>query len=100
MRVLVVGAVLAAERVVAAHVLGHLHLDHVGAPVGELAAAVGPARTCVRSITRKRERAAEAGRCGISLNLPENARTAQSQRVVVPATLTRVVVDWINMTQA
>src|SRR5690606_32899245 len=38
MRVLVVGAVLAAQRVVAAHVLGHLDLDHVGAPVGELAA--------------------------------------------------------------
>ena len=39
--VLVVRAVLAAERVVAAHVLGHLHLDHVGAPVGELAARRG-----------------------------------------------------------
>ena len=37
MRVLVVGAFLAAERVVAAHVLGHLHLDHVRTPVGELA---------------------------------------------------------------
>src|ERR1700693_4138438 len=35
-------------------------------------AAVGPARTCVMSTTRKRERAWEAGRCGISLNLPEN----------------------------
>ena len=41
MRVLVVGAVLPAERVVAAHVLGHLHLDDVGAPVGKLAAGRG-----------------------------------------------------------
>src|SRR5689334_12824996 len=29
-------------------------------------AAVGPARTCVRSMTRKRERAWEAGRCGMA----------------------------------
>jgi hypothetical protein len=40
-RVLVVRAFLAAERVVAAHAVGHLHLDHVGAPVGELARGGG-----------------------------------------------------------
>ncbi len=48
-RVLVVGAFLAAQRVVAAHVLGHLHLDHVGAPVGELARG-GGARAHLRHV--------------------------------------------------
>ena len=38
MRVLIVGAVLAAERIVAAHMVGHLHLDDIGAPVGKLPA--------------------------------------------------------------
>ena len=39
--VLVVGAVLSSERIVAAHVLGHLHLDDVRAPVRQLAAGRG-----------------------------------------------------------
>jgi hypothetical protein len=37
-RVLVIRPILAAERVVAAHVVGHLHLDDVGAPIGKLPA--------------------------------------------------------------
>ena len=39
--VLVIRAGLAAQGVVAAQVLGHLHLDHIGAPIGELATAGG-----------------------------------------------------------
>ena len=39
--VLVVRALLPAQRVVAAHVLGHLHLHHIGTPVGQLAAGRG-----------------------------------------------------------
>ena len=35
---MIVGAVLAAERVVAAHMVGHLHLDDIGAPVSKLPA--------------------------------------------------------------
>ena len=54
MQVLEVRAVpLAAQAGIA---LGRLDLDDVGAPVGELAHAVGPARTRVRSITLKRAR--------------------------------------------
>src|SRR3954466_11297210 len=36
-------------------------------------AEVGPARTCVMSITRKRESAWEAGICGIAMRLPEGS---------------------------
>src|SRR5688572_16214214 len=36
-------------------------------------AAVGPARTCVMSMTRKRDRAAEAGMCGTMLCVSELA---------------------------
>ena len=39
MRVLVVRSILPAQRVIAAHVLGQLHLDHIGAPVSELVAS-------------------------------------------------------------
>src|SRR5437879_2917495 len=38
MGVLIVGTVLAAEGVVAAHMIRHLHLDDVGTPVGKLPA--------------------------------------------------------------
>ena len=44
----------------AAPPLRRLDLDDVGAPVGELAHAVGPARTRVRSSTVKRDSAWEA----------------------------------------
>src|SRR6185436_6684376 len=37
-------------------------------------AAVGPARTCVMSITRKRARACEAGRWGIALGYKKPTR--------------------------
>jgi hypothetical protein len=39
--VLVVGAVLSPERIVAAHVFRHLHLDNVSTPVRQLAAGRG-----------------------------------------------------------
>ena len=42
MRVLIIGAILAAERVVAAHVVRHLHLDDISAPVGKLPARRRP----------------------------------------------------------
>ena len=38
MGVLVVRAFLSAQGVVAAHVLGHLHLNHIGTPIGQLTA--------------------------------------------------------------
>ena len=37
-RVLVVRTVLTAQRIVAAHMFGHLNLNHICAPIGELAA--------------------------------------------------------------
>ena len=42
MGVLIVGTVLAAEGVVAAHMIRHLHLDNIRAPVGKLAACGWP----------------------------------------------------------
>ena len=40
-RVLIVRALLPAQRVVATHVFGHLHLHHIRTPVGQLAAGRG-----------------------------------------------------------
>src|SRR5437879_13757166 len=42
MGVLIVGAILTAEGVVAAHMIRHLHLDNIRAPVGKLAACGWP----------------------------------------------------------
>jgi hypothetical protein len=41
MRVLIVGTLLPSQRIVAAHMLGHLHLNYIGAPVRELSARGG-----------------------------------------------------------